>query len=150
MIGSYKNYSRITSENYSDIFLAVADYGVKNKYFNEASGSCLGTLDSYIAGSFGLYGVNATVTSKDATFNNVKSELTNHRPFYLSLNQHSYYGDHGVVGYAYTRLQSETTGYYLSFIKIADGEALYGRYLDIACIDEHNEAILRTININNL
>ena len=74
-------------------------------------------------------------------------ELKNHRPFYLTLRAYPGYGNHGVVGYAYTRLQSKTTGYYLSFVKIADGWANYGRYLGITSLNEPHQAELRAIQI---
>ena len=74
-------------------------------------------------------------------------ELKNHRPFYLTLRAHPGYGNHGVAGYAYTRLPSKTTGDYLSFVKIADGWASYGRYLDITSLDESYQAELRAIQI---
>lgn len=148
MIGSYKGYSKINNATYKEIFENVANYGIKNNYFSSADGSPHNTLNSFIKGSFGLYGVNVTVSSKTATFSNIKTELTNHRPFYLTLIDHPAYGDHGVATYAYTRLKSETTGYYLSFVKIADGWVSYGRYLDIASLDESNQAVLRAIKIS--
>lgn len=148
MIGSYKGYSKINNDTYKEIFNNVASYGIKKGYFSNSSGSSWSTLNSFIKGSFNLYGVNVTVSSKTATFNNIKTELTNHRPFYLTLKDHPEYGNHGVAAYAYTRLQSETTGYYLSFVKIADGWVNYGRYLDISSLDDSDQAELRAIKIN--
>jgi hypothetical protein len=92
--------------------------------------------------------VSNGVTNYTATYSRISTELENQRPFYLTLNDHSYYGDHGVAGFAYTRLQSETTGYYLSFVKIADGWSHSGRYLDISSIQSSDDATLRAIRIS--
>lgn len=145
MIGSYEDYSTINNDTYKEIFENVVNYGIENDYFSNSNGSPWETLNSFIEGSFGLYDVNVTVSSKTATFSNIKTELTNHRPFYLTLKDHPEYGNHGVAAYAYTRLQSESTGYYLSFVKIADGWENYGRYLDITSLDESDQAELRAI-----
>lgn len=147
MIGSYKRYSKITNTNYQNIFKEVANYGIKRGYYSNPGGSSRSNLNAFIKGAFGLYSVNVNVSNKNATFNNIKMELKNHRPFYLTLRAHPGYGNHGVAGYAYTRLQSKTTGDYLSFVKIADGWANYGRYLDITSLDESHQAELRAIRI---
>jgi len=148
MIGGYNDYSSITSEDYEDIFEAVADYGIENNYYNNPGGSPRSTLPDYIEGAFDLFDVTVTVTNYTATYSRISTELENQRPFYLTLNDHSYYGDHEVAGFAYTRLQSETTGYYLSFVKIADGWSHSGRYLDISSIQSSDDATLRAIRIS--
>lgn len=147
MIGAYNKYSSITRLSYDEIFDAVVECGLENDYFNQDDGSLWIYENDFISDSFALFNVNTTVKSKDATMSNIKTELTNHRPFYLTLKKHDLYGDHAVVGYAYTRLISETTNLYLSFVKIADGWESYGRYLDITSIDESSQAILRSITI---
>lgn len=150
MLGEYHSYSKIENDTYQKIYKNVATYGINEGYYvnDEKNGTTYwSTLNEYIEGAFDLYDLTATVTSKTATLNNIKTELTNHRPFYLTLYSHPEYGNHGVTGYAYTRLISETTGYYLSFLKIADGWASYGRYLDITSIDESDQAELRAIRI---
>ncbi len=151
MLGEYHNYSKITDDTYREIYENVATYGINEGYYvndKENGTTYWSTLNKYIKGSFDLYDLSATVTSRTATLSNIKTELTNHRPFYLTLYSHPEYGNHGVAGYAYTRLISETTGYYLSFLKIADGWASHGRYLDITSIDESDQAELRAIRIS--
>lgn len=150
MIGGYHDYSAITSEDYDDIFEDVAEYGIDNDYYvNSSSGTTYwATLPDYIEGAFDLFDVTVTVTNYTATYNRIKTELENQRPFYLTLYDHTYYGNHGVAGFAYTRLQSQTTGYYLSFVKIADGWAHSGRYMDISAIQSSDDATLRAIRIS--
>lgn len=150
MLGEYHNYSKIENNTYTKIYNNVATYGINNNYYvndKDTGTTYWATLNEYIEGSFGLYGLTATVTSKKATLSNIKVELNLHRPFYLSLFSHPHYNNHGVAGYAYGRLISETTGSYLSFLKVADGHAKYGRYLDIASIDESSQAELRAIRV---
>ncbi|HMM05631.1 MAG TPA: C39 family peptidase [Clostridiales bacterium] len=150
MIGKYRGITSITSKSYTTIFTQIANLGMlKGYYMNQAGGSSWSTLNNYIKESFAIYGVNATVRDDNTvTYNDVKTQINADRPFYLSLNGHSSYGNHGVAGYAYTRFISETTGYPKSFIKIADGWAHYGRYIDMADITATNSAALRSIVIN--
>ena len=148
MIGAYKRYPQITNLSYQQLFKRIADYGEQNKYFVNGDCTYWDTEGVYIIGCFDMLNLTARVTDKTATFANIKSELTNHRPFYLTLYSHPYYRNHAVVGYAYNRAQSETTGDYLSFVKIADGWNTSGRYLDIASIQSSNQATLRAVSVS--
>lgn len=148
-IGSYKRISSINNKTYLSIFKTVATYGQNNNYFSNRSGSSWNTLNQYIKGSFAQFGVNVTVSStNNVSYNVVRANINLDRPFYLSLSQHSSYGNHGVVGYAYTRFVSQSTGYYKSFIKIADGWSHSGRYIDLAHISASNSAVLRAVKVN--
>lgn len=149
MIGDYRNISTITSKSYTTIFAQVANKGIQEGYFSNNSGSSWSTLNSYIDDCFAIYGVNVTVSSDNTvTYNDVKTQINANRPFYLSLHNHSSYGNHGVAGYAYSQFISETTGFPKSFIKIADGWAHHGRYIDMYDITATDSAVLRSIVIN--
>lgn len=50
------------------------------------------------------------------------------------VNNHSTYGDHHMVCYAYTRLISETTGLYKAYLKVADGWDTRPKYVDLATV----------------
>ena len=151
MRGAYEGNSEVTGQSYRTIFSEVADYGIENGYYSQSGGSPHHTLNDYIEGSFDLFGMDVTVTEKTASYNNVKQEIENSRPFYLSLMQgngtaYTENGGHGVVGYAYTRLQSETTGNYKSFLKVEDGWNISGRYIDLAMTASTSDAVMRAIS----
>lgn len=151
MKGAYSGNSNITSKSYQTIFSTVAQYGIANGYYTQSGGSSQSTLNSYIKGSFASFGMNVSVTTKTASYNNVKTEIENSRPFYLTLKQgngtaYTKSSGYGVVGYAYTRLKSTTTGNYKSFLKVADGWHTDGRYIDLAMTASTSEAELRAIS----
>ena len=82
-----------------------------------------------------IYQDHGTIQKNPATYDKIKSEINMQRPFLLNIvGSHSDYANHAVAGYAYTRLKSESTGYYKSFLKVADGLVHSGRYIDIATI----------------
>ena len=147
-IGSYNDYPQITNRSYQEIFNLVVNYGIQNGYYSNGGGANFSRFHAYISGSFDALSLTARTSDKVASFANIKNELNNHRPFIISLYSHSYYKNHFVFGYAYNRVQSETTGDYISFVKIADGHNSSGRYLDIASIQSSNEAILNSANIS--
>jgi len=69
------------------------------------------------------------------SFNNIKNALTSsNRLMYIMTKGHAYYGNHAVMGYAYTRLLNNSTGWAKSYIKISDGWSNTGRYIDMADI----------------
>ena len=98
-----------------------------------------------------MFGMNVSVTNKTASYNNIKTEISNNRPIYLSLlaGGDTAYTEpdlgHDVIGYAYTRLKSSTTGNYKSFLKVADGWYSHGRYIDLAMTASTSDAILRSV-----
>lgn len=155
MIGNYRNNSMIKSTNHEDIFDKVAYHGELNGYYSPYSGT--GYAPELIKEGFRQFGLNATVTFKTATYANIKTEIDNNRPFYISLMNYEYYcrydgntlkSGHAVAGYAYTRFLNRDTGYYKSFVKIADGWASSGRYLDIGIIQPSHIGFLWTISLS--
>lgn len=91
---------------------------------------------SYIYDCFKYFGITTKVKGLYAiTYDNVKTSLTNNRLMYVSLLGHNYYGYHAVACYAYTRLQSSSTGWYKTYIKVVDGWVTGAkRYIDLASV----------------
>lgn len=149
MIGSYRGIYSINKYSHNEIFRKVANYGIKKGYFSNANGSPWEYESNFVKGAFSLFGVNVTMlTTEEVTYNNVKYYINLDRPFYLTLKGHSSYGNHAVAGYAYTRFVSTTTGYYKSFIKIADGWNSTGRYIDLSHVAANNKGVIRAVKIN--
>lgn len=154
MKGAYSGNSNITSKSEQTIFSTVVKHGLDNEYYVNGTASGItyySTLNKYIKESFSLFGMNVSVTNKTASYNNIKTEISNNRPIYLSLlaGGDTAYTEpdlgHDVIGYAYTRLKSSTTGNYKSFLKVADGWYSHGRYIDLAMTASTSDAILRSV-----
>ncbi len=130
--GNRYNNSFIQSHTYLSIFYDVAILGTSNWYFSTL-GTPMATAGTYIDAAFDMYNINATVYGQTIiSYNNVKNALNNNRLLYTMLTNHSIYGNHAVVTYAYTRLISTTTGLYKTYLKVADGWNTSGRYIDTA------------------
>lgn len=145
MVGEIKNNAYVKSKSDAEIYTDVVSIGTNNGYYDVDEGTYRSSLNQYLRVCFANYGMSSTVSSyTGVTYERAKTEIDNHRPFYISLINHTNYGNHGVAALAYTRLQSSSTGYYKSFVKIADGWLSDGRYLDIADIGS-GDSIMRTI-----
>lgn len=138
MRGAKDGFSNITELYKDDLFKYVLlDIGHENYFYNASTESCYtDAIDEYVEMSFEHYIPGSWYYSKNpATYDKIKSEINMQRPFLLNIvGSHSDYANHAVAGYAYTRLKSESTGYYKSFLKVADGLVHSGRYIDIATI----------------
>lgn len=156
IVGNARNISKIKSTSHEIIFDKIAGHGEKNGYYKTGSGtSHTGNL---IKGGFSEFNVNVTVTSKTPTYENIKREIDLNQPFCIELLNYAHYckyddygnllAGHDVTGYAYTRFLNTDTGYYKSFVKIADGNATSGRYLDIATLQSRNVGFLWTIQLS--
>ncbi len=67
-------------------------------------------------------------------YDSIKTHLEEGCLLFLSMNGHELYNNHAVVCFAYTRMVSDKTGYYKTFLKIADGWHDTPRYIDLASI----------------
>lgn len=134
IIGNYRHYSPVTSKSASQIFNTVVKLGIDNGYYINPTGTKPSYVPTYIRQSFAKFGIDVSMTSSTVTYDRVKSAINAYKPFHISLTKNPYYNNqnHGVAAYAYTRLKSQSTGYYLSFVKIADGWVADGRYLSIS------------------
>ena len=148
-VGRYRGYSSIISTSNYIIFDRVLELGVANHYFlSEEDGTARGLVNNYIRDAFALFGITVTSTTIPLRYENITSAIGTNNPVYISLWRNSGYGTHAVMGYAYNRTRSETTGYYLSFIKIADGANRHGVYLDFASIMSDASNLMHRITIN--
>lgn len=135
-MGSRYSISSIKNLGKDALFDKVVIYGIMNSYY--VNGDPLGgtlnlTAGRYIRGCFDeKFNVTVDVSGlTDITFDNVKAAFHDNKLLYLALDDNNIYGDHAVAGFGYTRLVSQTTGYYKSYIKVADGwSSAGGRYID--------------------
>lgn len=123
------------------IFNYVAQYGINNAYYNNSSSIFGGTTDTgaaaYIRNVFSNYlGVTTSTQLRDVTYSNFRNTFEYGRLMYLMLHSHEEYGNHHVAGYAYTRLRSQTTGWFKTYLKVCDGWGHGGRYIDVASISD--------------
>lgn len=146
MVGEYQDNKNVTSKTDSEIYQDVVEIGIQNSYYSGNEGTYRATSAQYVQVCFNDYGMNATVKNKSVSYDAAKTEIDNDRLFYLSLWKHDNYGTHAVACFAYARLKSSSTGYYKSFLKIADGWVHSGRYLDMSDL-ESDDNIMRTIKI---
>lgn len=125
------------------IFNYVAQYGISHAYYVNSTSVVQGTSDTgaapYIRNVFANYlDVSVGTVLYEVTYNNFKSTFENGRLMYLMLRNHADYGNHHLVGYAYTRLISSTTGWYKTYIKVCDGWGTSGRYIDLASVSSNS------------
>ena len=88
------------------------------------------------------YSINATVQNgKSITYNSIRNDLSNGSLLYVSLVDAENYngGNHSVMCFAYNRMVRQTTGYYLSFLKVADGWNDSGRYVVMGNVGSESE-----------
>lgn len=134
--GNRKNTMSILSTNTNNIFVSVAELGLESLYYSQSTGTSGSYADDYIIDSFDLYGVDISVLGRySITYTNVKNSFEDNNLLYITLNNDDTYGDHAVVGYAYTRLRSQTDGSYVTYVKIADGHNDAARYIDLNLLD---------------
>lgn len=152
IVGKQRNISSITSKSSEEIFRKALDDGGNSGYYHYQKGT--NHSEKLIEECWKRgYGITVDSQLKAANYTNIKNEINNNRPVYLKLlknpmynqqNEIQHWGNHAVVGYAYTRFLNITAGYYKSFVKIADGWARSGRYLDIYVTDYGNRCELYT------
>lgn len=138
MYGNRFNVSSIKRLTDYALFTAVVKQGDGKYYFNMDIGSLGGTINAltgaYISECFDNYGLDATCTRTDISYDNIRATLLRDRLMDIIVMGHGTYGRHQIVGYAYTRLVSTTTGYYKTYVKIADGWSTSPRYADLATL----------------
>jgi hypothetical protein len=151
MYGNKYSNSAIKNKTGAQVFSAVAVYGAERLYyvnmdvtvFNYTLGGTFNfATGSYLRNSFADLGV--TYSSVDGqyaiTYANVKSSLEKGALVYLMLSGHETYDDHHLVCYAYTRLYTEYTNRYKTYLKVSDGWTnsstgnSRARYVDLATV----------------
>ena len=94
------------------------------------------TADDYIRESFSEFGRNIYTYGPYYSIQNIKNASTANRLMYIMLVGNNTYGDHALLGYAWSCMTDETRPYrnfYL--IKVCDGINTSGRYLDQSLIE---------------
>ena len=137
--GDRYNKSTITSQSASAIYTAVRKIGTDNLWYGgSAGGTSQTTANLFIRASFSHYGVAVTVNGRySSTYSNISSSLSNNRLLYLSTDGYAVYGDHAVICYAYTRLESSNGGY-RAYLKVMDGHNSSARYIDLTALGNTN------------
>lgn len=128
--GNHRKVKSITSVTPAQRLKQVIQYGKEKRYF-KSDGTSLFIIKDYEKEIFSKYGVTLEkiYDYKPTSYNQYKRQIEGEGPFLLYFGGHKTYGYHYVLGYAYTRLKSESTGYYKSFVKIRDGWSREGRFV---------------------
>ncbi len=130
LVGNYRNYALVKNTNVNTIFSNVAQYGISHGYYSKANGTPTATSDEYIKEAFASYNISVSVSTVPVNYTNVKNAINGYNPLHVKVLSNSIYGNHSVVGYAYTVLENQYDDR-ISFVKIADGWNTSGRYLPI-------------------
>lgn len=117
----------------SQIVQSVINYGISAQYYfpsNNPPGVPQNKVRQYIGGIYANYGLVPTLTAVSAlsSYANVKSQLDANKLILICTDDDSTYGDHAILCHGISRLCSNTTGNYLSYIHIADGWSTSIRY----------------------
>ena len=138
MYGNRYNILSIKNTDPDDIFRTVAQIGYDYLYYYnwEHGGTANASAGNYVVRCFQAFGINNVVKNyrKGLMYNNIRSTLENNHIAYVMLTGHPKYGNHHVICYAYTRLVSRATGYYKTYLKVADGHSHDPRFLDLAAV----------------
>lgn len=133
----YSSYSSI-SKNFLKTFKSVVRQ-VGAPWFMNGMGVSKKNYKDYTQDCFDYFDIDATVSSEVTTnYDNLKSYLGNGSLLMLGIAGYDTDGkdnaNHAVMCYAYTRLVSQTTGWYKTYIKTADAFESRARYYDLATI----------------
>lgn len=159
MLLNYNRGYNMSASEVEELFYQIEQYGIDQGYYTREGGTRGNDYDimKYITESLWMYGgLSYRASYEDgARYESVKGNLQANSPMILSLSTSSNSGytnetGHMVQAYACTRWQSETTGYYKSFVKIQDGKGDRtpeepDRFLDFSDIDEPRECTVYTI-----
>ena len=135
LVGNYRNYAPVKNVSVSSIFSKVAQYGISHGYYSKATGTLTSTSNKYIKEAFASYNISTSVSTVPISYTNVKNAINSYKPLHLKVLSNSIYGDHSVVGYAYTVLENQYDDR-ISFVKIEDGWATSGRFLPIYTLSD--------------
>ena len=110
----------------SQIVQSVINYGISAQYYfpsNNPPGVPENKVRQYIGGIYANYGLIPTLTPVSAlsSYANIKSQLDANKLIMICTVNDSIYGNHAILCHGISRLRSNTTGNYLSYIHIADG-----------------------------
>lgn len=145
IVETYKNRypsNYYIPENRKQLINIIASHGTSHNtngiqwYINGTNiyaGTSQYTEHKYIYSCFTKdFKISCSVTPYDTSYANIKASLDKGGLVYINVFNHSYYGSHAMMCYAYTRLRDNNTGYYKTYLKVADGFSRSPRYVDLA------------------
>lgn len=147
MFGARFNMSSITSNTYTQLYSYIRTLGLNNDWYllGNDGGMPIPTIPAYfkaICDKYGIYYNAGSIINKTPTYDNIVYQLNNGGPFILCTIDHGYYKTHAVTAYGYIRLVSQTTGWYKSYVKICDGLASSGRFIDMSTIASSSTGVM--------
>lgn len=150
MYGKKYNHATIKQSSNIAVFNKVmeANSDANNKYYT-SEGTSPTTANSFIKDSFKKYGVSVSMYGRYAcNLQNLKNAVTGDRLMYISLRQYGKeetengesswkpYGNHAVIGYAWSCMTRTSDLGDKNFIKICDGHNTSGRYLELSLMGD--------------
>lgn len=155
MYGNKYNNSTIKSSSNGSVFSKViqANIDAGSRYYNCETGTDPNTANDFIKDSFKKYNVNVSLYGRyDCNLENLKNAITSDRLMYISLRKYGKqvvegneikwkpYGNHAVIGYAWSRMTRSSDLGDKHFIKICDGHNSSGRYLELSLLIEETKS----------
>ncbi len=120
------------------LYAEAARYGARRLiYLNARKGPFHGTSDLR-AGAYirqmcrRALGMSPHLRFLPVSESNLRRSLDCGALVYLLLRRHPAYGNHHLIGYGYTVVQSQSTGETRFYLKVSDGHAAGPRYLDLS------------------
>lgn len=136
MYGNKYNNSTIKNSTNSQVFAKViqANQDAGGTYYNGDDGTWDNKANSFIKDSFKKINVNVSVYGKYyCNVQNIKNATTADRLMYIMLHNYGKpYGDHAVIGYAWSRMTRSSDLGDKHFVKIADGHKSSARYIEVS------------------
>jgi len=141
MTGNLRSVSKIKNTSIQTIFSDVEQIGLigkdgyENHYWRKDGNYIAGHIGDWAKQALAKYGVSIGCSQLgNFHYTQVKYEIDQNRPFLLSTGAYGNYNNQVIAAYAYTRFRNTQTGYFKTFIKVADGHATSGRYIDLITI----------------
>ena len=130
------NDARIPSSHIT-LLNTMISLGQAHGHYNPDGGTSNARAPLFIQDAFRIHGVTApSVNTFNINYTNLEISLRSGRLMYVMLWNggagHPFYGRHHVVAYAYARLRSDSTGWFKTYLKIADGWSASARFIDLA------------------
>ena len=155
MYGKQYNHYTIKNSSNLSVFNKVmeANDEAPEPYYTCEDGTFPDDADDFIKAAFRKYNVTVTMYGRyDCNLQNLKNAVTSDRLMYISLREYGKqeynskgelvwkpYGNHGVIGFAWSRMTRSSDLGDKHFIKIADGHNRSGRYLELSLLIEGDD-----------
>ncbi len=150
MYGKQYNHNTIKNSSNLSVFNKViqANNEATKPYYTCEDGTSPDVVDDFIKAAFKKYNVTVSMYGRyECNLQNLKNAVTSDRLMYISLRDYGKreynsqgelvwkpYGNHGVIGFAWSRMTRSSDLGDKHFIKIADGHNRSGRYLELSLL----------------